>query len=122
MSDPPRRPRESEQDARLRAHAAWSAPRATVGRDFVRCGFWLEEEALVRVLVIQKGTRVLIWLWDSLMVGRVPKNAEAGAGLRPVPLFAFGFGVFAFWCGGGELPSLLTAEGPVTKRPHQHSC
>ena len=26
----------------------------------------------VRVLVIQKGTRVLISLWDSLMFGRVP--------------------------------------------------
>ena len=37
--------------------------------------------ALVRVLVIQKGTRVLISLWDSLMFGRVPKNAPAG-GLR----------------------------------------
>ena len=24
---------------------------------------------------IQKGTRVLISLWDSLMLGRVPKNA-----------------------------------------------
>ena len=27
-----------------------------------------------RARVIQKGTRVLISLWDSLMFGRVPKN------------------------------------------------
>ena len=35
------------------------------------------EQAQVRVLVIQKGTRVLISLWDSLMFGRVPKNGPA---------------------------------------------
>ena len=32
---------------------------------------------------IQKGTRVLISLWDSLMFGRVPKNGAAFLGTRP---------------------------------------
>ena len=36
------------------------------------------------VLVIQKGTRVLISLWGSLMFGRVPKNRRAWQlGTRP---------------------------------------
>ena len=34
-------------------------------------------------LAIQKGTRVLISLWDSLMFGRVPQNAAAFLGTRP---------------------------------------
>ena len=33
--------------------------------------------------LIQRGTRVLISLWDSLMFGRVPKNAAALLGTRP---------------------------------------
>ena len=33
--------------------------------------------------LIQKGTRVLISLWDSLMFGRVPKNTAAFLGTRP---------------------------------------
>ena len=32
---------------------------------------------------IQKGTRVLISQWDSLMFGRVPKNAAPFLGTRP---------------------------------------
>ena len=32
---------------------------------------------------IQKGTRVLISLWDSLMFGRGPKNGAAFLGTRP---------------------------------------
>ena len=34
-------------------------------------------------LAIQKGTRVLISLWDSLMFGRVPKNAAPVFGYAP---------------------------------------
>ena len=42
------------------------------------CVFYeFEAAAEVRVLVIQKGTRVLISPWDSLMFGRVPKSAAA---------------------------------------------
>ena len=32
---------------------------------------------------IQKGTRVLVSLWDSLMFGRVPKNAAGFLGYPP---------------------------------------
>ena len=38
---------------------------------------WIEARA------IQKGTRVLISLWDSLMFERVPKNAAPFLGTRP---------------------------------------
>ena len=41
------------------------------------------DDIQVRVLVIQKGTRVLISLWDSLMFGRVPKNAALFFGYPP---------------------------------------
>ena len=34
-------------------------------------------------LLIQKGTRVLISLWDSLMFGRVPKNHRGVFGYPP---------------------------------------
>ena len=48
------------------------------------CGRWRARcRPVLPVSVIQKGTRVLISLWDSLMFGRVPKNAAALLGTRP---------------------------------------
>ena len=41
------------------------------------------DEAVPLGPLIQKGTRVLISLWDSLMFGRVPKNAAPFLGTRP---------------------------------------
>ena len=38
---------------------------------------------LLLVSVIQKGTRVLISLWDSLMFGRVPKKRRGVFGYPP---------------------------------------
>ena len=52
-------------------------------------GLWVTAGGEAPPAAIQKGTRVLISLWDSLMFGRVPKNAApkngpcSGTGATP---------------------------------------
>ena len=58
------------------------------------CGF-LADTAVARV--IQKGTRVLISLWDSLMFGRVPKFWSPGAAQLSLSRWHFFLGCFFFF-------------------------